>query len=529
MKTADAFCFLLYSRYTVDVLPFKMKNKLNSSDKLNNNIKLDRSANELNSRTFAIVDVETTGASPMFDRVIEIGIVRVENGTVVQTFQTLINPQKSLPPSITLMTGIAPGELETAPVFEDVAHTVAELLSGAIFVAHNARFDYGFLKNEFKRAGLPFSAKCLCTVRLSRKLFPEHRHHDLSSVIDRFGFSCERRHRAYDDAAVLWEFLTHIQNSGRNEELGHAIDTLIKGSSLPPFLDEATVDALSDGPGVYLFYGAEDELLYVGKSRSLRTRILSHFSGDHAASKEMNVSQQTVRVETRETPGELSALLLESTLVKQLNPLYNRQLRRKKELIVARLIETESYPSVELVRTGEINPADYERTMGIFRNMTQAKSFLRDAVMDHALCPRVMGLEKGSGECFYRQLGKCNGACIGTEGKEAYADRLALAFKERRIKAWPYAGPIMISERESDEAAHSYVLDNWCLIADVLHDTDTTQHNTYTPQFDYDSYKIFARYLRNPLHKKYIRPLSVRELRSMLSEEAVDEPTIVVD
>ncbi len=155
----------------------------------------------------AIIDVETTGLNPRIERVIEIGILRVENGKVVKTLNTLINPVTYLPPFITEMTGIRNEELERAPTFFDRYKEIFALLDGALFVAHNANFDYSFMCQEFNRVGLNFEANTLCTVQLSRKVFPQHRTHNLGAIIERYGFSYKRRHRAYDDAAVLHKFL----------------------------------------------------------------------------------------------------------------------------------------------------------------------------------------------------------------------------------------------------------------------------------------------------------------------------------
>ena len=164
-------------------------------------------ANTFADRTFAIVDVETSGTSAVFSRVIEIGILRIEHGVCVETYRTCVDPGHTISPWITELTGIQQEELEGAPIFEDIIDTVERLLAGATFVAHNVSFDYGFIQREFRRAGRSFEAQRLCTVRLSRALYPRAKRHNLSSVIERHGFVCESRHRALDDARVLWDFL----------------------------------------------------------------------------------------------------------------------------------------------------------------------------------------------------------------------------------------------------------------------------------------------------------------------------------
>jgi DNA polymerase-3 subunit epsilon len=420
--------------------------------------------NILHENIFAIVDVETTGTSPTFDRCIEIGIIRVEKGRVVERFQTLLDPQKNLPSSITGITGIQAEDLVGAPLFEDVSDTISRLLEGAIFVAHNARFDYSFIKNELKRVGKTYTAKNLCTVRLSRKLFPEHTKHDLSTIISRFGFVCENRHRALDDAEVLWNFFERMEKDGRGEDMEKSIKELLKENTLPQFLDEKTIRVLPEGPGVYVFYGPEDEMLYIGKSKNVRYRVLSHFSNDHATAKEMHLCQQTVRVEGIQTAGELSALLLESRMIKEHSPLYNRLLRRTHELVVARKGIERGFETVTLERIKGIEASEYGNILGIFKNIRQAKEFLKSAQDEHTLCPKLLGLENGKGACFYSQLQKCLGACVGKESTKEYNARVRTAFKNRRVKAWPFAGPILIEERIDDEHKHSFILDNWCLV-----------------------------------------------------------------
>ena len=170
-------------------------------------------------KIFTIVDIETTGASSNAGRVIEIGVLRVEGGKVVQTFQSLVNPEQDIPEFITGMTGITDAAVARAPRFEQIASEVFDLFSDATFVAQNAPFDYGFLKSEYRRLGVDFTFPRLCTVRLSRSVFPEHRHHNLAALIERYKFSFQNRHRAFDDAAVLWQFLQMLEKVLTEEDL----------------------------------------------------------------------------------------------------------------------------------------------------------------------------------------------------------------------------------------------------------------------------------------------------------------------
>lgn len=156
------------------------------------------------------VDIETTGAHVQRDRITELAILHMRGGELVSEWQTLVNPQQPIPESIQRLTGIDDERVRYYPPFAAIGHEVSRRLSGNVFVAHNARFDYGFLKNELKRCGLRFQAPVLCTLKLSRRLFPQYRRHNLDSIMRRHGLSCRARHRAFGDARVLFDFLQAI-------------------------------------------------------------------------------------------------------------------------------------------------------------------------------------------------------------------------------------------------------------------------------------------------------------------------------
>jgi DNA polymerase-3 subunit epsilon len=167
---------------------------------------------------YVVVDVETTGGKGEQHRVTEIGAVRVRNQQIVERFQTLLNPQRSIPPSITRLTGITPGMVADAPYFVDIADEFASFLDGAIFVAHNVEFDYRFIRAEFQRLGRKFRMPKLCTVASMRKLFPGHRSYSLKALTDTFGIDLKTHHRALCDAEAAAELLLMI-NEKRQENL----------------------------------------------------------------------------------------------------------------------------------------------------------------------------------------------------------------------------------------------------------------------------------------------------------------------
>lgn len=181
---------------------------------------------------YTIVDVETTGGSPATNRIIEIGILRVERGRVVSKYKSFINPGMPIPEFITTFTGITDAQVKKAPTFSDIAEEVLMLFEDSIFVAHNSNFDYQFLRSEFRRAGFGFTMPTLCTVRLSRVLFPQYKKHNLSAIIERFSIVCKHRHRAFDDAQVLWEFIQRLPKEFSAEYLATTVLRTMK--KIPP-------------------------------------------------------------------------------------------------------------------------------------------------------------------------------------------------------------------------------------------------------------------------------------------------------
>jgi DNA polymerase-3 subunit epsilon len=452
------------------------------------------------------VDIETTGLSPVRDRVIEVAAIRVEKGKIVETYEQLINPEMILPNDITLLTGITNQTIEKAPRFFDIIDDLSRLMKDSLFVAHNARFDYGFIKHEYKRYEEHFFPKQLCTVKLFRVLVPGLSHYNLDSLISYFAIDIPHRHRALSDATALWEFIKKSQIQFSPSVIQHAVDTAMKRQILPTHIATYDIDKLPQTPGVYLLYGEDPTPLYIGKSIIIRDRVLSHFSDSIHSVKESKIAHQVRRIETIETPGELSALLLEATLVKQYQPLYNRQLRRKQKVLIAReIFKDKNYMSLDVSYVDFIDPDEVEHIISIFSSQRQTKEQLMQVAQEHKLCPKLLSLEMGKGACFWYQLGWCKGACIGKESVASYNLRFKIAFASYTFKRWPFEGPVVISE-QSDSKYGGIVVDKWCVLGTLSEHEQfrdvTTQHYT----FDKDTYRILARYIFSLKHQVSIKP-----------------------
>jgi DNA polymerase-3 subunit epsilon len=440
----------------------------------------------------AFVDLETTGGTATSDRITEVGIIEVDEDGV-REWSSLVNPQIHIPEFIQSLTGISNAMVANAPTFAELADDIQSRLADRVFIAHNARFDHGFLKNEFKRTGHEFRPPVLCTVRLSRKLFPEHARHNLDSIVERHRLHVTERHRALGDAQLIWQFWKAIHETLAPELIEAAVAKLVSRPSLPSQLDALQIESLPATHGVYLFYGANDLPLYIGKANNLRRRVLSHFSGDHASSKELRISQQIERIDWVETAGEIGALLQEAALVKKLMPTHNHQLRANEEVCAWRLLMKNGKLQPALATTDDLFFGHDPQLYGLYiskRNATDALKSIADA---HSLCHALLGLEKvrNGKPCFARQVKKCRGACAGNESIDAHNQRILAALQELQLQPWPFDGAIGIRE---DAAVH--VVDCWAYLGTV----ESLQQATALlekgrQRFDRDVYQILQKRL----------------------------------
>ncbi|MBK6971700.1 MAG: hypothetical protein IPH26_01640 [Sterolibacteriaceae bacterium] len=462
--------------------------------------------------SIAFVDLETTGANPAVDRITEIAIVKVTDGKLDYQWSLLVDPEVPIPPLIQSFTGISDDMVRGAPVFSRIAEEVRARLEGCLFVAHNARFDYGFLKNEFRRLGETWSARVLCTVKLSRALYPQHHRHGLDALIARHQLACSARHRALGDAQVLWDFVQLVERTHAADVIDQAVARAMKPASVPSGVPADVLDTLPDVPGVYLLYGADsgnaqareatlaEVPLYVGKSVNIRTRVLAHFNSDHRAGRQMELAQAVRRVEWIETAGEFGALLVEARLIKSLRPLHNRMLRVQGELCAWRLTPDSAECALELVAVADAAIDDLPELHGPFKTRRDAQHMLRELAAAYKLCLKRVGLESGkggrAGACFGVQVKRCEGVCCGRESIEDHDARLAGALASSRLKRWPFAGRVALREHDAGrERTEFHVFESWCHLGSVKDEADLHELAAarVEPNFDLDTYRILLK------------------------------------
>jgi DNA polymerase-3 subunit epsilon len=393
--------------------------------------------------------------------------------------------------------------VEGAPRFAEIARIVLEKLCASadlqqpVFAAHNARFDYSFLRAEFRRAGMLFSAPVLCTVKLSRRLFPEHPRHSLDAVMERHALTCSARHRALGDARVLSDFWSILRASIAGSDLAAAARSAQSAVKLPPQLPEGLVEELPEGCGVYCFRGSDQAPLFVGRGSCLRSAVLAHFADERPARREHKLKDEVRSIEWVETAGELGALLRELHDIKALEPKYNR--RPNSRAAGCTLQVSAASGAVQMLAIDETQPAELENCFGVFHSRKDARKALTDIARAKRLCLKVLGLEQSEGSCLAHQLGDCKGACAGKEPLILHAVRVQMALASLKMKTWPFPGRVALIERGAMGSVDSHVLNHWAYLGTARCEGELAALARCAAPcaFDPQVYRILVRYLAN--------------------------------
>lgn len=371
-----------------------------------------------NTEVYAIIDIETTGGNASRERITEIAIYVHDGEKVVNEYSTLINPECKVPPFVARLTGISDEMLVNAPKFFEVARDIVEITAGCTFVAHNAAFDYSFVKQEFLNLGYKYKRPVLCTVKMSRKLLPGYNSYSLGNLCASLGIQVTSRHRAAGDALATVKLF---------ERLLSVDPTLsqIPTDGLHPLLDRSIFSSLPLTPGVYYFHDEKGKLLYIGKSKNIHARVLSHFQNS-STGKAIEMRSNTASISFEETGSELIALLLESDEIKKHKPLHNRLQRRTTYKYGLYSLYLQS--GYKVIQIEKIKSTGKPHT--VFASFDEALVLVHEIVAKYNLCQKLCGLYQNHGACFQHSIGQCKGACIGAEPADIYNQRVDAALKE---------------------------------------------------------------------------------------------------
>lgn len=410
----------------------------------------------LQGRALAVVEVKTTGVHPARDAIWELAIIQVDaEGCVAERLHWLFEPGVALPPQLLSLSGLHPLELSGQPRIDSEARAIADAIRGRVLMGHNLRFSLAFLRRvlpDWKTLRPPQ----LCTLRLARATLPQLASAGFDALCAHFGITRFFRDRAVPDAEAVLTLAQHLLQEVAPTTLGQQL----RSAARPPLLAAERFAQLPERPGVYYFLGDGGAQLYVGKSRNLRRRVMSHFQNDHRDRRSLQMVQQIRDVQLAITAGELGALLFESAEIKRLQPLYNRRLRKQRELLTWALTGEPGELHIELLQHHALRPG--LRHVGLFRSRHQARQWLLEQARERRLCLRVLGLEEGEGACFAYQLGHCAGACCGEEPRSAHDRRLLAGAERLQTQAWPWNGPVALVERDEQHGLTQWhVLDQW--------------------------------------------------------------------
>ena len=405
-------------------------------------------------KNFAIIDIETTGGSAKRDKIIEIAIVIFDGEKIIDSFESLVNPQRSIPAYITAITGITDYMVKDAPFFYEIAKKIVQITENCIFVAHNSRFDYGFITEEFKNLGYTYTRKQLDTVKLFRKFFPGLQSYALGNLIKVFDIQTEYRHRAMADVMATLQLLQMgLRNKSSTEILSKYFDIDIKETKLPPNISYMDIKTLPEATGVYYFFDVYDNYVYIGKALNIRKRIKQHFQSVNSKSDKFFNSVRKIKWQI--TGSELVALLKEAEEIKKYKPHVNKALRKLDFPYNIYLYKDNAgYMNFKISKSYH----GQDKIDKAFHNRRSAKAFLSRLISTHQLCKKKSDLESGTGTCFAYSLHYCYGACAGEESPDEYNDRVREALG--LLKDLP-ASTFVIKEygKDQDEVALVFVED----------------------------------------------------------------------
>lgn len=383
---------------------------------------------------YAIVDIETTGGHASASGITEIAIFIHDGEKVVQTFHSLVDPGMPVPRHIQALTGITDEMLEQAPQFKDIAKDIFEILEGKIFVAHHVNFDYSFVKHELERAGYSWQSKKLCTVRLSRKVFPGFPSYSLGNLCRQLEIPIENRHRAGGDAAATVLLFEKILSNDTNGAIELALKAGSREQVLPANLPAAYLLDLPAVPGVYYFHNEKDKVIYVGKAVNIKKRVQSHFVGTNIGPQRQGFLRNIYKITYQVTATELMAFILESIEIKRLWPEYNRAQKRVEAKYGLYCFEDQQgYLRLALERKRK----HMKQILGC-NLYIEGRNRLIQLVKQFNLCHKLCYLQSDLQPCSGRKEQTCEGACEKLESPGSYNKKVldAIAFVESGLQSY---------------------------------------------------------------------------------------------
>lgn len=319
---------------------------------------------------YAVIDVETTGGSPANDRIIEIAVIIFDGNRITDSYTTLVNPKKQIDPYVTKLTGISDDMVLNAPTFEEIHQRILEMTHESIFVAHNVKFDFGMIRQEYKRLGIDFNRRQLDTVNLARKVLPGFNSYSLGNICDSLGIEITDRHRAFGDAEATVKLLEMILSKSISAkhievELNHGIDLDL----LPPYLSKAEIEKLPEDPGVFYYRDELGKVLYLDGVKSIRKKVISHISSLPDSPERQRMFELMRSIDYEPSGTELIAKLIAYREYKKHRPEFNKHIKPQ-VFTHAVFLNTDEQGFLQL----KIHPVDFPNGEAVIRFASKASA-----------------------------------------------------------------------------------------------------------------------------------------------------------
>ncbi|MES2829258.1 MAG: exonuclease domain-containing protein [Bacteroidota bacterium] len=394
---------------------------------------------------YAVVDIETTGGFASGNGITEISILIHDGNSVIDRYETLINPLQDIPPHIEALTGISNDMLVNAPLFSDVAPKIFELLSDKVFVAHNVNFDFSFIRHQLSACNFVLQCVKLCTVRLSRKIIPGHRSYSLGKLCADLKIEIINRHRAGGDAEATAQLLTLLINADTEGHIKNSLSKLSKDQVLPPNLQRTEIDKLPSSSGVYYFKNHKGKVIYVGKAKDLKKRVCSHFTGNNIGRQRQSFLKDIHTIDFEVCGTELMAFILEATEIKRLWPANNRALKSFEQKYGLYAFEDQN----GYIRLGIDKFKKYAVSLFSFHSLLEGHNLLKMLIKQHMLCEKLCFVQRNLKACTAHEAGQCSGACLKKESPASYNVRVKFAIEELKSMLPSFA--VIDKGRNEDE------------------------------------------------------------------------------
>ena len=445
---------------------------------------------------YAVIDVETTGSGPLGNRITEICVVLLQENKVIDKYTTFVNPEQPIPAFITELTGIDDSMVSSAPKFHEIADRIAEMTSGAIFVAHNVSFDYNVIRNEFKNIGQDFTRKKLCTVRLSRKLIPGQPSYSLGKLCKALSITLIGRHRAEGDTDATVILLQRLLSVDPEYKMIKSFLKLgvEKPLNLPAAINNSVIESLPEQTGVYYFKNESGKIIYVSKGKNIKKNVMTHFYEKKDA--EYTLQQQVHSIDHELTGTELLASLWEIEKIKELSPEFNPKL--KKPGIPFQIIQYVNRKGVIQLAIDRLKITSHSLNTQYSKAGINAQ--LAQLCTQYKLCARFCNLENTTQACSHYETKSCKGICQDQESVALYNMRVQEALQS--IKAVHHTYIIKGAGRTNDEFSFILVKEGiyqgygYVPIDDQLFGIDDFENYTTAQCHSFYTTKIIQNYIK---------------------------------